>query len=153
MSRIFALSRRRFLVSTGLTSAALAMPAVWDSTRAQNRQLFVRDPGGPFTKGFGDAYYEPFRKETGIQVIGIVSGAEPSSQIKSMVDTKTYTWDIAGGIAMTGAVQLVKEGDYIEKRGLDNDPTVMEIPREYRTEYVVGSDVYTTVLGYRSDTF
>lgn len=146
-------SRRQFLVSTGLASAALATPAIWDSASAQNRQLFVRDPGGPFTKGFGDAYYETFRKATGIQVIGIVSGAEPTSQIKSMVDTKTYTWDIAGGISRTAALQLLKEGDYIEKHGLDNEPVVQEIPPEYRSEYFIGSDVYTTALGYRTDTF
>ena len=151
MSRKIALSRRQLLVSSG--AAAIAAPAIWDSASAENRQLFIRDPGGPFTKGFGDAYYEPFRKATGIEVVGIVSGAEPTSQIKSMVDTKTYTWDIAGGISMTAAVQLLKEGNYIEKHGLDNDPTVMEIPAEYRSEYVVGSDVYTTVLGYRTDTF
>ena len=152
-SKVLQLSRRRLLASAGAASAALAAPAVWTSASAQNRTLFVRDPGGPFTKGFGDAYYEPFRKETGIEVVGIVSGAEPTSQIKSMVDTKTYTWDIAGGISMTAAVQLRKEGDYIEKHGLDKDPVVQEIPSDYRDEYVIGSDVYTTALGYRKDTF
>lgn len=147
-------SRRKIIKSLGLVGGTLiAAPAIWTSANAQAKRIVVRDAGGPFTKGFGEAFYEPFKKATGIEVVGVASGAEPTSQIKSMVETKSYTWDMVGAVSMAAVVQLTKEGDYFEKLGIDNDPLVKEIPAEYRNDYAVGSDVYSTVLAYRADKF
>ena len=40
-------------------------------------------------------FYRPFTQATGIEVVGVQANAEPVAQIKSMVDTKAYTWDMA----------------------------------------------------------
>ena len=40
-------------------------------------------------------YYRPFTEKTGIEVVGVQASAEPVAQIRSMVDTKSYTWDMA----------------------------------------------------------
>jgi len=145
------LSRRSTIKLLGTSAlGVLAAPAVIRSAEAQGRRIVVRDSGGPFTKGFAEAFYQPFTKATGIEVVGVTSSAEPTSQIKSMVETKNYTWDVAG-ISLAAIQQLVKEGDYIEKHGLDSDPLVKQIGAEYRDEYGVGSDVYATVLAYRTD--
>jgi putative spermidine/putrescine transport system substrate-binding protein len=137
------------LIAAG--AGALAAPFVVRSAEAQGRRIVVRDSGGPFTQGFAEAFYRPFAKATGIEVVGVTSNAEPTSEIRSMVETKTYTWDLAGiGLA---AIALLVEGGYIERHGLDDDSAVKQIPPEYRTPYGVGSDVYSTVLAYRTDKF
>jgi putative spermidine/putrescine transport system substrate-binding protein len=146
-----AASRRKALKLIGAAGiAAVAAPHFIRSAEAQGRRIVVRDSGGPFTKAYGQAFYEPFKKATGIEVVGVTSTHEPTSQIKAMVDTKTYTWDLAS-IGMAAVDQLVKEGDYVEKHRLDSEAVIKQIPAEYRNEYSIGSDVYTTVLAYRTD--
>jgi putative spermidine/putrescine transport system substrate-binding protein len=145
-------SRRTIL--TGAAGAALGAPLVLVSRKsaAQGKRIVIRDPGGPFTVAFAEAYYKPFREATGIEAVGVASAHEPTSQIKSMVDTKTYTWDMAL-LSQAASDQLIKEGDYLEKIGLDSLPGVQEIRPEFRDPYNYGNDVYTAVLGYRTDVF
>ena len=81
------------------------------------------------------------------------ANAEPVAQIKSMVDTKNYTWDMAK--ISQPAILLLTEGGkvYLEKHGLENDPNVRTIPAQYMSPYGVGTNVYSTVLAYRTDAF
>lgn len=145
------LSRRRLLV--GASAGALAMPAIWSSSRAQGKRIVVRDDGGIYTKAYGAVYYAPFTKATGIEVVGVQANAEPTAQIKSMVDTKNYTWDMAK--ISWPAIALLTTGDkiYLEKHGLESDPVVSKMPKEYVGPYGVGTNIYTTVLAYRADAF
>ena len=62
---------------------------------ASDRKIVVRDPGGPFTPGFGAAYYEPFTKDTGITAVGVQGPHEPTGMIRAMIEAKNYTWDMA----------------------------------------------------------
>jgi putative spermidine/putrescine transport system substrate-binding protein len=146
------LSRRTLLKTAG--AVALGAPAVLTSRKAsaQGKRIVIRDPGGPFTVAFAEAYYKPFREATGIEAVGVASQHEPTSQIKSMVDTKTYTWDMAL-LSQAASDQLVKEGNYLEKIGLDNHPAVQEIRPEFRDAYNYGNDVYTAILAYRTEVF
>jgi putative spermidine/putrescine transport system substrate-binding protein len=143
---------RRTLLRTATAGAAitLAAPYIIRDAEAQGKRIVIRDPGGPFTPAFAEAFYQPFKKETGVEVVGVVSAAEPTAEIKSMVETKSYTWNIAGGMSQS-AIQLLAEAGYIEKHELDKDSAVSAIPMEYRDEYSVGSDVYATAIGYRTD--
>jgi len=140
-------SRRRLLAAT---TGALALPCVIRDAEAQGRRIVVRDAGGPFTPAWTEAFYQPFQRATGIQVVGITSAAEPTAEIRSMVETRNYTWNIAGAISLAALDQLVA-GGYIEAHQLDDDPAVKQLPPEYRTPYGVGSDVYATAIGYRTD--
>lgn len=141
---------RRNLMAAG--TAAVAMPFVWRQADAQTKRIVVRDSGGPFAKAYDEAFYRPFREATGVEVVGVPSTAEPTAQVKSMVDAKSYTWNIAS-ITIAAIEQLVSEGDYLERHELEKDGAVAEIPPEYMSPYGVGCDVYTTVLGYRKDKF
>ena len=132
-------------------AAALATPFIIRDAAAQGTRVVIRDPGGPFTPAFKEAFYQPFQAQTWIEVVGVVSAAEPTAEIKSMVETKNYAWNIAGGMSQS-AVQLLAEAGYIERHELDNDPAVSAIPLEYRDSYGIGSDVYATAIGYRTDT-
>ena len=60
----------------------------------QNHRLVTRDPGGPFTKAFSKAFYEPFKKATGVTVVGVASESEPSGMVKAMVESGNVIWDL-----------------------------------------------------------
>ncbi|CAO3425494.1 ABC transporter substrate-binding protein [Azospirillum endophyticum] len=145
---------RRTLLKAGATgTAALAMPAIWSPARAQNKRIVVRDDGGIYTKAYGEIFYKPFTEATGIEVVGVQANAEPTAQIRSMVEAKSYTWDMAK--ISQPAILMLTGGDkpLLEKHGLEADPAVASIPKQYMSEYGVGTNVYTTVLAYRTDAF
>ncbi len=143
-------SRRSLLLGA---ASALAMPAIWSPARAQNKRIVVRDDGGIYTKAYGAIYYRPFTKATGIEVVGVQANAEPTAQIKTMVDAKTYIWDMAK--ISWPAIALLTSGPkiYLEKHGLESDPVIATIPKQYMSPYGVGTNVYSTLLAYRTDAF
>ena len=113
----------------------------------------MRDDGGIYTKAYSAVFYKPFTEKTGIEVVGVQAAAEPVAQIKGMVDTKTYTWDMAK-ISLP-AIYILTTGDkkYLETHGLESEPVVKSIPAQYMSPYGVGTNIYSTVLAYRNDKF
>lgn len=146
-------SRRQILKTTAIGCAALAAPAIWTPSRAQGKRIVVRDDGGIYTKAYGAVFYRPFQEATGIEVVGVQANAEPTAQIRSMVDAGSYTWDMAK--ISQPAILMLTTGDtkYLEPHGLESDPVVATLPKQYLSEYGVGNNVYTTVLAYRTDAF
>jgi len=144
-------SRRRILTGAAAGVTALALPSLWSPSRAQNKRIVVRDDGGIYTKAYGAVFYRPFAQATGIEVVGVQANAEPVAQIKSIVDAKAYTWDMAK--ISWPAILLLTSGDkpYLEKHGLESEPVIKTIPAQYMSPYGVGTNVYTTVLAYRGD--
>jgi putative spermidine/putrescine transport system substrate-binding protein len=146
-------SRRRALKAAVTGVGALAAPAVLQFARAQSKRIVVRDDGGIYTKAYGAVYYKPFTEKTGIEVVGVQAAAEPVAQIKSMVDTKSYTWDMAK-ISQPAILLLTTGGKpYLEKHGLEGDAAVKTIPAHYMSPYGVATNIYSTVLAYRTDAF
>ncbi|MGF6175039.1 ABC transporter substrate-binding protein [Ensifer sp. 4252] len=146
-------SRRQILKTTAIAGAALATPAIWTPSRAEGKRIVVRDDGGIYTKAYGAVFYRPFQEATGIEVVGVQANAEPTAQIRSMVDAGSYTWDMAK--ISQPAILMLTTGDkkYLEPHGLESDPVVATLPKQYMSEYGVGNNVYTTVLAYRTDAF
>jgi putative spermidine/putrescine transport system substrate-binding protein len=146
-------SRRRFLQTAAFGAAALSSPAIWTSARAQGKRIIVRDDGGIYTKAYSAVYYRPFQEATGIEVVGVQANAEPTAQIKSMVDAGSYTWDMAK--ISEPAIELLTDGEkkYLEQHGLESEAAIASLPDQYLSDYGVGTNVYTTVLAYRSDAF
>jgi putative spermidine/putrescine transport system substrate-binding protein len=143
-------TRRKVLKGAAATTVALVTPAIWSPARAE-RKIVMRDPGGPFTKGFAEAFYEPFTKESGIKVVGVQGQHEPTGLIKAMVETKNYTWD--GALLSKSSHQsLVNIGylDPIAPKG-GPGPNLSKIPENMRTEHLMGTDVYATVMCYNTD--
>jgi len=145
--------RRRVIKAAATGMAVLSAPTVLKYARAQSKRIVVRDDGGIYTKAYGECFYKPFTQKTGIEVVGVQANAEPVAQIKSMVDTKNYTWDMAK--ISQPAILLLTEGGkvYLEKLDLDSDPNVRTIPKQFMSPYGVGTNVYSTVLAYRTDAF
>jgi putative spermidine/putrescine transport system substrate-binding protein len=140
-------TRRRILVGG---AAALACPAIWTSVaRAETRTLTVRDPGGPYEKAYSEAFYRPFEKETGIKVTGVVAQADPVAQIRSMVETRNYVWDVT--LLAMAAHNTVREAGFLEELKIEGS-SFDDIPAAYRRSTLLGIDVSTVVIAYRTDT-
>ncbi|HVL09612.1 MAG TPA: ABC transporter substrate-binding protein [Burkholderiaceae bacterium] len=143
--------RRAFVKGAAVVAgaAALGAPAI---VLGQNHRLVTRDPGGPFTKAFSKAFYEPFKKATGVTVVGVASESEPSGMVKAMVESRNYRWDMAH-LSNSTHMALAKLG-HLEPiagpKGLG--PNVSKIPANMRGEFILGIDVYATVIAYRTDT-
>lgn len=148
-TRKSAISRRTLLIG----ASAVAAPSIWTSARAQTKRLIVRTPGGPTAEAMKKAYYEPFQAATGIEIVPATSNNEPVSQIKAIVESKSKTWDMAASLSRAAIRQLLKDGDFLLKHGLDNEAVVKEIPASFRNEYAIGHGVYATPLTYRKDKF
>ena len=141
---------RRVVLTGGAT--AILVPTFWRQASAQEKRIFIRDPGGPYAAGFKEAFHDDFKKATGIESVGLQGQHEPTSLIIAMVDTKTYTWDMAL-LTPAAADQLVNtKGGYLEKLNIKT-PHLDATPAEYKTEYFAGNDVFATNLAYRTDVF
>jgi putative spermidine/putrescine transport system substrate-binding protein len=143
-------SRRQILVrgAAGIGIGAFSMVLPLSRARAAP-SLTIRDPGGAYTTAFTEAFYKPFSKETGIEVIPVTAMPEPAAEVKGMVDTKSYAWDLV--LLSLAAHDLLRDAGYLEALELDNDPNVKEIPERFRGPYLIGDEVYATVLAYRKD--
>jgi putative spermidine/putrescine transport system substrate-binding protein len=140
---IWTLNRRSILAGV---AATLAAPAI---VRAQARRIVVRDLG--IGTSFNDAYGRAFTQATGIEVQPITGANDPIGQIKQMVDSKTYTWDMSI-VSRQVANQLAGDGaGYLEPLRIDDAPGFRALPEMFRSPVYAGNDVVATVLGYRTD--
>jgi putative spermidine/putrescine transport system substrate-binding protein len=112
-------ARRSAIKAVGAGVAATAFPFIWTPSRAASKRIVVRDDGGIYTKAYGAVYYKPFFEQTGIEVVGVQANAEPTAQIKSMVESGTYSWDMAK-ISQPAILLLTSGGkEYLEKHNLE----------------------------------
>lgn len=142
------LDRRKFLAGSGALAATAAMG---DLALAQSgERIVVADPGGPFGPAFKAAFHDSFKAETGITSVQIAREHEPTAQVATMVKTKNYTWDV---VTLTlSARDILHKQDLLE--ALDwNMPDMGEIMAEAKHPAWMGTDVYCTVLAYRTDKY
>lgn len=147
-NKVFPLTRREMLLATGAGVAVGSMGLPFNAL-AQER-LTVADPGGPFEAAFGEAFYRPFEEATGHTIANTAREHQPTSQVQSIVETGSYSWDV---VTVTQADQvLLGDRDLLEE--LDWSGEHMDnIMSDARTDVWMGTDVYATILAYRTDTF
>jgi putative spermidine/putrescine transport system substrate-binding protein len=141
------LVRRRSVVAG---ASALAMPYVWSRPARAAGQVVVRNPGGAYSDTQKKYVYDPFTKETGIEVVIV-----PSTMAKmlAMVKSGNVELDVADA-GLDGLITLHKAGalgaiDYAAWKYADAN----DIAKDYRTETTLGICLYATVLGYNKETF
>lgn len=140
------LSRRTIIAGS---AATITLPTFNINRARAAETLVVRDPGGPWAKAGLEAFYKPFTKETGIEIVPVTAAHEPISQVKAMVDAKAYTWDV---VILTIANQdLLGPAGYLEELDL-NTPHITDLIPKAKSKWFVGTDVYSTTLAYRTDT-
>jgi len=141
------MSRRGLMKAASAGAALLASPAVIGRAFAAT-QITVADPGGPFGPAFRAAFYDPFEKATGNKVVNVAREAEPTAQFKAMVDTKSYIWDVCT-LTLSARDILSKQG-LLEPIGFSHADAPKLMPEAISAEWM-GTDVYSTVLAYRTD--
>src|SRR5690606_23701362 len=147
MTKTFETSRRRLLQLAGGATAALAAPGFIGRASAAT-QITVADPGGPFGPAFRKAFYDPFEKATGNKVVNVAREAEPTAQFKAMVETKSYTWDVC--TLTLSARDILKGQGLLDPIGFSHADVPGMMP-EAVSPLWMGTDVYSTVLAYRTD--
>jgi putative spermidine/putrescine transport system substrate-binding protein len=138
-------SRRNVLLGGAAAGLSTALPL---KASAQAQTLTVADSGGPFGPAWDLAFVKPFEAEFGVKINHIARQHFPSTEIKANVETKAYTWDVV--------LTPLEDVDFLEPLGLLepldwNDQDMKELmPQAVRPSWA-GMDIYTYVLGFRTD--
>jgi putative spermidine/putrescine transport system substrate-binding protein len=140
----FTLTRRTLPAGA---SAVLATPAILRPALAQTT-LTLADPGGPFNSAFRKAFYDPFEKETGIKIVNVAREAEPTAQFKSIVETKSYIWDLS--TLTLSARKILSESGLLEPTGITKDQ-VPDIMPEAVFDDFLGITIYCHIFATRTD--
>ena len=147
MIRQLKATRRDVLVAG---AAGLAMPAVWTRPARAAGQVVVRNPGGAYSDTQKKFVYDPFTRETGIEVVIV-----PSTMAKMLAMAKSGTTELdVADAGLDGLLTLHKAGslasiDYASWKYTDPN----DIAKEYRSETAVGTNLYATVLGYNKESY
>lgn len=114
---------------------------------SSGEELVFVDWGGTNTDARIASAVEPFEEETGIKVTVVT----PSDYAKliSMVENGTTEWDVMNCDAYWG-VYAGNEG-YLEP--IDYDVVTTKIDDEVQLEYVMGAEIYTSVIAWNSDKY
>src|ERR1700761_5426065 len=139
---------RRNVLLTGAT--ALAAPAVWSRPARAAGQVVVRNPGGAYDDTQRRNVYDPFTKETGIEVVAV-----PSTMTKmlAMVKSGNAELDVADagldGIYTLDNASALAPIDYASWKFTDQK----DLASEYITPNSAGLYTYSTVMGYNKEAF
>ncbi|KUE85959.1 dehydrogenase [Cupriavidus necator] len=143
--------RRRVLRQLAMAgTASLAFPFINKGALAADKRIVVRDPGGPYSEAFAEAFYRPFKAATGIEVVPVVAQSDPTAMIKGMVEAKNFAWDMA--LLNRQSQEVLTDpstGVFLEEVRV-NAP---EIPARYNSPYMIATLVLQTVLAVRTDKF
>ncbi|TAL53390.1 ABC transporter substrate-binding protein [Pandoraea sp.] len=141
-------NRRRLLKTAGTLALASALPSV---VHGESRQIIVSDPGGPYTKAYRVAFYDPFEQATGIKVVSMARESQPVTQFAAMVKTRNYIWDVTT-LTISDDVPYLEAHGFLEPIGLKPSDYPNVMPEAITPDWL-GVDVYATVLAYRTDKF
>jgi putative spermidine/putrescine transport system substrate-binding protein len=134
-----------------MAGAAALAAAVTPLARAFAKDsLTVADPGGAWTSPCDDAFVKPFVQTAGIDINHIARQHYPSVEIKANVETKTYTWDVV--IATDADVAALAPEGLLEPLDWSGDDMAQIMP-EARNPGWMGSDIYCTIIAYRTDKY
>ena len=144
------ITRRHILVGAGAGGVTLAAPFVWRRPANAAGQVIVRTPGGVYEDIMRKAVYDPFTKETGIQVVPVASTVAKLIAMFKAGNVELDVIDTGDGTLLTlekmGALAPIPYDKW--KWGKPED-----IMPELRRKHQVGNFVYATVLSYNKQSF
>lgn len=141
----YTVDRRTLLAGAAMSGAALAMRRAWAA-----EQLTIADPGGAWTPACDAAFVKPFEKEAGVQINHIARQHYPTVEIKANVETKAYTWDVV--IATEADVTELSPQGLLTPLDWSGEDMGQIMKEAHRPDWM-GTDVYATVLSYRTDKY
>lgn len=142
-----ALNRGRRAFTTGVAAAAVAPTLFWIKKAAAAEQVIVRTPGGVFDDVKKETIYDPFRKETGIEVVPV---AATTSKLMAMMKSGQNELDLIDTgdstlleLEKNNYLQPINYDEFKYTNPADIDPVV-------RRKYQVGCFIYAMVLGFNT---
>lgn len=140
---------RRAMLATGAAGGLLAAAR---RARAQGvSHLTVADVGAEPSVAMRRAFYEPFEKETGIQITAVPHAADPVTQFKLMVDARSYIWDVCM-LNSEHVARLDREGRYFEPLHIAPAETADFIPG-MTTDTWLAFSVYAVMMAWQNSHF
>lgn len=141
-----AIRRRTLLSAAGAAIGIFGAPAILRGADAG--KVFIRTTGGAAEEGFRRAWYEPFQKETGIEIVPVVLDA---AKAVAMVRAGNVTADVINEVVPT--MTLLAQQGALER--IDYGRFSMTDPKDLDryTDYWMAKSVYATVLGYNKEAF
>ncbi|MGE3150008.1 MAG: ABC transporter substrate-binding protein [Pseudorhodoplanes sp.] len=137
-----AVSRRTLLAGT----AALGATAVMGPTaRAANERVIFANYGGSWMEAMRTAWFEPFKKETGIDIVN--ASGNTLGRVQAMVEAKRTEWDLVEGtpeLARLGAERNLLEP--LDFKVIDR--SLMAKRPEFMSDYMVPECIFGRVLTY-----
>ena len=137
--------RRKF--STGVAVAAVAPTMFWIRKATAAEQVVVRTPGGVFDDVKRETIYEPFRKETGIEVVPV---AATTGKLIAMMKSGQNELDLIDTgdstlleLEKSNYLMPINYDEFKYTNPADIDPVV-------KRKYQVGSFIYAMVLGFNT---
>jgi putative spermidine/putrescine transport system substrate-binding protein len=141
---------RRRLLKAIAASGAVPLAAPFISRAYAAERLVVRDAGGVVNDAAIKAFYKPFSQETGTEVVGVTSQLEPLSQIRTIVQSKSYLWDVA--LLSLQAQEILGKAGFLEE--VDNSaPGIVDILPEAKSKWGVCFQIYATIFAYSTKTY
>lgn len=145
--RLVNVSRRGFIAAAGAT---VASPWVWRRPAYAAGQVLVRTPGGVYEDIMRKAVYDPFTKETGIQVVPVASTVAKLIAMFKAGNVELDVIDTGDNPLLTlermGALLPIP---YDEWKWGKPDEIMPELKQKYR----VGNFVYSSVMAYNTQVF
>jgi len=138
------IDRRTFLRALAALGAVGAVGTSEAADAATPSEIVLCNFGGDAVPAWGEAWGEPFTKDTGIKVT-IIGGEPTPGAIKAMVESGKVTWDLADG-DMYYLPILAKLGD-IQKYDYTKVDRAKVRP-EFVQEYGCANYLYSYVNGY-----
>jgi putative spermidine/putrescine transport system substrate-binding protein len=140
-------SRRSFL---GAAGAAVAAPFILPGRARAAETVVIRTPGGSRDDVFKEMVYEPFRKETGIEIVPVSANTSKLVAMakigQSEVDIVDNTTNALKRIEQANGLEPIPYGEFKYTNAEDIDPTL-------RTKYNVANSTYATLMGYDTNAF
>lgn len=144
-------SRRQFLKTAAVGAAGMLFaPGLIRSASAQEKTIVLRVSGGALADAYKKYIIDPFKAASGIDVVMVTSAQAPVNMIKGMVDTKTYSWDMAEFAELS---TLTLGEQYLEPLNMENDKNVSSVPAEMRSNIYAPVYLYPGIFGYNADAF
>jgi putative spermidine/putrescine transport system substrate-binding protein len=142
--------RRSFLKTAGV-AGALVFPSLWTASASAAGRLTVADNGGALTPVMKKAFYDPFTKETGIEIVAVAHESDPVTQFKLLVDSGSNIWDLCM-VTPDHVARLVEGKNYLAPLDIAATDATTIIPGMLTSNWF-GFSTYGVVMAYRTDRF
>lgn len=135
---------KQYLLSTALTGFILATGA------AHAEEITFVSQGGAYQEAQTKAILDPVTEKTGIKI-----KQDTSPDAWPVIRTQTATGKPIWDVIDTPTKDCLRGGEQgmIEKLDLSVMPSVAAMPAEYRTDYSVAYEFYSSVLAYNAEAY